>query len=272
MAAVDETICRMISAGRFISRGKGRHITRVIDSYELILVVSGVLEMFEESRRFRVAAGEYLVLSPGRRHGGIGAYGADLSFFWCHFLARSEAGKARLAALAGSAPAARPERFADCFSQLLTELKAARNNPGEHQRCIDLLGELLLAEAALPQERVVSRDAAGTIPEQAETLIRLHFEEDISTATLARELGCHPDYLGRLYRERFGCTVIDAINDARIECARKLLVNSHLSVKEIAFESGYNDPVYFRRQFFRRTAMTPGEYRRCRSGGHINTE
>ena len=157
MAAVDETICRMISAGRFISRGKGRHITRVIDSYELILVVSGVLEMFEESRRFRVAAGEYLVLSPGRRHGGIGAYGADLSFFWCHFLARSEAGKARLAALAGSAPAARPERFADCFSQLLTELKAARNNPGEHQRCIDLLGELLLAEAALPQERVVSR-------------------------------------------------------------------------------------------------------------------
>ncbi len=32
MAAVDETICRMISAGRFISRGKGRHITRVIDS------------------------------------------------------------------------------------------------------------------------------------------------------------------------------------------------------------------------------------------------
>ena len=106
MAAVDETICRMISAGRFISRGKGRHITRVIDSYELILVVSGVLEMFEESRRFRVAAGEYLVLSPGRRHGGIGAYSADLSFFWCHFLARSEAGKARLAALAGSAPAA----------------------------------------------------------------------------------------------------------------------------------------------------------------------
>ena len=135
-----------------------------------------------------------------------------------------------------------------------------------------MLGELLLAEAALPQERVVSRDAAGTIPEQAEALIRLRFEEEISTATLARELGCHPDYLGRLYRERFGCTVIDAINDARIECARKLLVNSHLSVKEIAFESGYNDPVYFRRQFFRRTAMTPGEYRRCRSGGHINTE
>ena len=118
MAAVDETICRLVSAGRFISRGKGRHITRVIDSYELILVVSGVLEMFEESRRFRVAAGEYLVLSPGRRHGGIGAYGADLSFFWCHFLARSEAGKARLAALAGSAPAARPERFADCFSMV----------------------------------------------------------------------------------------------------------------------------------------------------------
>lgn len=272
MAAVDETICRLVSAGRFISRGKGRHITRVIDSYELILVVSGVLEMFEETQRFRVEAGEYLVLSPGRRHGGIGAYGADLSFFWCHFLPRSEAGEARLAALAGPAPAARPGRFAEYFSLLLTEEKAARNRLAEHQRCIDLLGELLLAEAALPPEHGPGRGAGGTIPEQAETLIRLHFEEDISTATLARELGCHPDYLGRLYRERFGCTVIDAINDARINCARRLLVNSHLSVKEIAFESGFNDPVYFRRQFFRRTGMTPGEYRRSRLGGHINTE
>ena len=41
MTATDETLCRVISAGRFISRGKGRHATRVIDSYELILVISG---------------------------------------------------------------------------------------------------------------------------------------------------------------------------------------------------------------------------------------
>lgn len=268
----DETLCRVISAGRFISRGKGRHAVRVIDSYELILVLSGMLEMFEEERRFRVGEGEYLVLSPGRRHGGIGAYGTSLSFFWCHFLPRNEAGQARLAALAGSAPAARPERFADYFSMLLAEQKEARSVSPGRERQIDLLGELLLAEAALPPVNGIRRGTGGTIPEQAEELIRLRFEEELSTATLARELGCHPDYLGRLYRERFGRTVIDAINDARIECARKLLLNSHLSVKEIAFESGFNDPVYFRRQFFRRMAMTPGEYRRGRSGGHVNTE
>lgn len=272
MTEIDGTLCRMSSAGRFVSRGKGRHATRVIDSYELILVVAGVLEMFEEERRFRVGAGEYLVLTPGRRHGGIGAYGADLSFFWCHFLPRDAAGEARLAALAGSAAAARPGRFADYFSLLLAEQKEARFSPAENARSLDLLGELLLAEAALPAAAGKRSAAAGTIPEQAEELIRLRFEEDLSTSKLARELGCHPDYLGRLYRERFGRTVIDAINDARIECARKLLLTSHLSVKEIAFESGFNDPVYFRRQFFRRMAMTPGEYRRGRSGGHVNTE
>lgn len=272
MTATDETLCRVISAGRFISRGKGRHATRVIDSYELILVISGVLEMFEEERQFRIGAGEYLVLSPGRRHGGIGAYGADLSFFWCHFLPQSEAGATRLAALSGSAPAARPGRFADYFSLLLTEQREAGRAVESGGRSLDLLGELLLAEAARPAAGENAVAAAGTIPEQAEELIRLHFEEAISTATLARELGCHPDYLGRLYRERFGCTVIDAINDARIAYAKRLLVNSHLSVKEIAFESGFNDPVYFRRQFFRRAAMTPGEYRRGRSGGHVNTE
>ena len=47
-----EELCRLLNAGRFISRGKGRHATRVIDSYELILVIAGTLRMFEEESEF----------------------------------------------------------------------------------------------------------------------------------------------------------------------------------------------------------------------------
>ncbi|HBP06964.1 MAG TPA: AraC family transcriptional regulator, partial [Lentisphaeria bacterium] len=56
-----ETV-RMLNAGRFVSRGRGRHGTRVIDSYELIYVDAGKLEMFEAGRTFRLSAGEWLLL------------------------------------------------------------------------------------------------------------------------------------------------------------------------------------------------------------------
>ena len=259
-------LSRTLNAGRFISRGRGRHTTRVIDSYELILVISGTLEMFEEDREFRLAAGDRLVLRPGCRHGGLAAYCAELSFFWCHFLPRGPESEERLLALAGMAPAARPERFAEDFGRLLAEQRDGGNSVR-----LDLLGELLLSDAAEEPDAGGDRVPAQLAQKAAE-LIRLRFEEDISTASLAMELGCHPDYLGRIFRRNFGCSVVAAINQARIRFACKELCGSRKSVKEIAFEAGFNDPAYFRRQFFRQTASTPGEYRRERLAGHINTE
>ena len=52
----------ILHAGKFISRGKGKHITRVMDSCELIVVLSGELNMFEEERYFRIHSGEYKIV------------------------------------------------------------------------------------------------------------------------------------------------------------------------------------------------------------------
>ena len=70
-----ETV-RMLNAGRFVSRGRGRHGTRVIDSYELIYVDAGKLEMFEAGRTFRLSAGEWLLLRRRQRCGGAAACGS----------------------------------------------------------------------------------------------------------------------------------------------------------------------------------------------------
>ena len=74
-----------LNGGRFISRGKGRHAVRTIDSNEIIFVIKGTLTMFEETRFFDLHAGDYLLLHRGRKHGGILDYPPGLSFFWLHF-------------------------------------------------------------------------------------------------------------------------------------------------------------------------------------------
>ena len=257
----------LIHAGRFVSRGRGRHITRVIDSYELIFVHSGTLEMFEEGRTFSATAGSYLLLRPGLRHGGLAAYGPDLVFFWCHFLPRTPDRKARLEAMDSCRAARRPERLGEYFVLLLSELREVGSG-----NSADLLAELLLAEA----ERVSPGDEAQSciaseLAVRAREYIVLHFEESLSTAVLGEALHCNADYLNRVCRRSWGHTVTEEINLARLRYACRLLSQGNLSVKEIAFESGFNDPAYFRRRFRREFGLSPAEYRAAHSLGHVIT-
>ncbi|RYD62351.1 MAG: hypothetical protein EOP84_34670, partial [Verrucomicrobiaceae bacterium] len=84
--SVDVTVSvRAYLAGTFVSRGLGRHPDRRIDSYELIFVRSGVLELWEEDRQYRVGPGECLLLWADRRHGGLTPYSPELSYYWIHF-------------------------------------------------------------------------------------------------------------------------------------------------------------------------------------------
>ena len=254
-------------AGRFVSRGRGRHGTRIIDSYELIFVQSGTLDMFEEERNFSVPSGSFLLLRPGLRHGGLSAYGKDLVFFWCHFRPRSPERRERLETMDSSRAAVRPERLEEYFLLLLSELREVGGGTSA-----DLLTELLLAEAERISPGGVIRADAPELAGRAREYIALHFEETLSTAVLAGALHCNADYLNRVCRRCWGHTVTEEINLARLRYACRLLPAGKLSVKEIAFESGFNDPAYFRRRFRREFGLSPAEYRAAHSLGHVNTE
>ncbi len=45
-----------------------------------------------------------------------------------------------------------------------------------------------------------------------------------------------------------------------------------MTISDILYEVGYNDPAQFRRQFFLRHSMTPGEYRNQLKKEYINAD
>ncbi len=261
-----ETV-EIVSAGRFVSRGKGRHGTRTIDSYELIYVDAGTLEMFEEDRTYSLEAGDWLLLRPGLRHGGLSAYEPKLVFYWGHFVPRDETGTRKLDSMPSSGRSGRPGRVGEYYQLLLSELR--ENGQG---RSADLLTELLLEEAGRNVAGVEAHAAATALSVRACEYIKLHFEEELSTAVLAEALQCGADYLNRTCRRAWGHTVTEEINRVRLERAGRLLLEGRLNIKEIAYEAGFNDPAYFRRRFRRAYGQTPGEYRAAHSLGHTNTE
>ena len=52
-----------------------------------------------------------------------------------------------------------------------------------------------------------------------------------------------------MFKEKFGVTFIDYLTDVRLEHAKRELIHTNKSLKEICYSVGYNDPNYFSRVF-----------------------
>lgn len=79
---------------------------------------------------------------------------------------------------------------------------------------------------------------------------------------LAGQAGLQQDHFGRVFRRHLGTTPMRYLQDVRIEKSCFLLTHTRLTVQEIAFEVGFNDPYYFSRLFHRRVGETPSMHRR----------
>jgi len=259
------------NAGLFISRGCGIHPDRVIDSYELIFVRKGHLDMQEHGRAFVIETGQTLVLWPGRRHGGTRPYLHDLSFYWIHFRIapwKKHASPDNRIVVPQQAAVRRPDRLAELYHRFINDQESGDLQPIPAA----LLVMLMLCEAAavgLPSIKMAS--TAHVLAERAEAFITTHFQSAINTAGIARELHCNPDYLGRIFRQVKGITLTDFIHQRRLREARALLRESALNVDQIAQACGFQDGGYFRRIFRRHEGMSPLAYRRLYARTHINT-
>ena len=64
------------------------------------------------------------------------------------------------------------------------------------------------------------------------------------------------------FRKKTGQSVLQFITFERLNGAKALLLESDLSVSEIALSVGYNDYSYFTRLFKKELGMTPLAYRK----------
>jgi AraC-like DNA-binding protein len=260
---------RTQNAGLCVSRGQGQHPTRTIDSYELIFVREGELQVQEEGAKFVVAPGQTLLLFPGREHGGTAPYPPDLAYYWVHFTLEQPTDADSVLEVPQHCRIARPDNLVTLFHRFLEEQEASTLS----QTTADLMLLQMLAEVvAQPAPAVVPETAAAVLANRADAYIRTHFHTDISTASIADRLGCSADYLGRAFRGVYNMSIVDAIHRRRMHHARLLLISGEQNVDEVSRACGFVDCGYFRRIFKRHEGMTPLRYQRLHVRAHVNTE
>ena len=242
-------------SGRFLSRGRGRHLIRTRDDWELIVVRRGSLPIAEDGRDRTVSAGGWLLLAPGRRHAGTAPYAADLEFHWLHFATRGSARILTLPARGTSPPSGRIE-------ELLLRYAASDLHPLIRSGIVlQLLGEL----AGNPHA------GGAALAQRADQVIARRFHEPLSTVDVAAALGVHPDHLGRVYRAARKHTILQEIQRRRIADAQTLLLEGDGQQERIARDCGFTDARYFRRVFRAVVGTTPRAWRNRHRGGTLNS-
>lgn len=98
--------------------------------------------------------------------------------------------------------------------------------------------------------------------QQFNVLVENHFSEHLLIQDYAEMMGISPAILNRAVRKIIGKTAAEIIVDRLILQAKRLLIYTNLSNKEIAFSLNYTDPSYFTRTFRKKTGKSPSQFRK----------
>ncbi|GAB3700363.1 two-component regulator propeller domain-containing protein [Spirosoma flavus] len=97
---------------------------------------------------------------------------------------------------------------------------------------------------------------------QLMTLLDTHLADaDFNVTSLVSEMGMSRPVLFRKVKMLTGLSVIDLLRTTRLKMAELLIKQKKMSVAEVAFAVGYNDPKYFSRAFRAQFGQTPTEYK-----------
>lgn len=105
---------------------------------------------------------------------------------------------------------------------------------------------------------------------RAREYLSAHFREPVSLDDVAAEAGVSKFHFVRLFRAATGQAPHAYLVRLRLQCARRLLRDSELTVAEVAASCGYASAAHFGRAFARETGQTPTAYRAARRGGGVS--
>ncbi len=246
---------RYSNGGLFRSRGEWCHSDRVIDSYELIIVEKGMVCLNENGKEYEIAAKQMLLLEPGLRHYGTNKT-SDVMFYWFHFWS----------VMPPVVPKTLTLRNDYRVLLLMRQLLHNEATPGFPQEGKEYLFRLLLIELNMQSEQ---KPGMGLATKTAEW-IRGNADRALRISDVAQEMQYNSDYLNRVFRQNFGISIKQAIDQARMEQIKALMLNSELPLQSIAERSGFSEYKYFLKFFTYHENKTPTEFRAAFFRGHIN--
>lgn len=145
------------------------------------------------------------------------------------------------------------------FSRVLQAVRASR--PALQQilagATANLIGLFYSAQQAQPAAETENLN----VIELAIAQIQNEFAKELNMKSVAQELGVSYSWFRSTFTAHTGLSPHQYLLELRIVRARNLLIETELSIKEIAMQTGFEDEHYFSRLFRQKLSHTPSEWR-----------
>ena len=149
------------------------------------------------------------------------------------------------------------------WHDLVLQIIARHCSPGEALRIAKVYLLKWHGEGQLPYAALVrNNDHADSVVKACERILRKHFRESDAIQRTVTQASIAERTLKRRFKTATGATLIEYLQNLRVEEAKHQLESADSSVETICYEVGYEDVSFFRRLFKRLTGMTPSQYRR----------
>lgn len=93
-----------------------------------------------------------------------------------------------------------------------------------------------------------------------------NYKKELSLESLAKTFGYSPTYLSRMFQKYAKTNYKTCLDNIRLEHAAKDLVNTEITIGEIAFNNGFANSKAFAKVFRAKYGMLPSECRKCKMG------
>lgn len=240
---------------------------KVVDYYLLHHVGSGSGTYTCQGNTYRLGAGDSFLIEPGK----LISYKADDEdpwyYRWIAFEGPRAARMLQQAGLSSSRPTVhtgRKRNIGVLYHQVQTAFqeRLAHANLKANGYLHLLLAEY--ADALRPETASSPQltSSTGQIVQQVIHYLSTQYAEPITIELMAETLGYNRAYLSTLFRKHTGVTPVSFLLKLRADKARLLLrERPELTVEQIASSVGFQDPLYFSKQFKRLYGTTPTDYR-----------
>jgi AraC family transcriptional regulator, arabinose operon regulatory protein len=263
--AVRRIFYTIVRAGHVQAAANYRVEREHLPGHDLLLCLRGSGFVLSQNRRFRVGRGELAWISGYHPH----AHWADPTNPWELSWLRLD-GRA-LEETCNILSVLRAPVFTSLpTNDLLALFKRVQQLMTERPTALDallnavvaqILGILFENRQTETARHLETFQAPAPDIQNALTQIILYPDRAWKVRELAKLSGLSQPHFFRRFRQATGSSPIDLLRRERINHARRRLLQSKDSIKEIAEQVGYQDAFFFSRDFKRYTGVPPSTYR-----------
>lgn len=248
-----------LSVGHFIYEPDYSISRKSFDSFLVMYIVKGTVDVCFNEKKFRAKAGEFVLLDCylPHRYGSGSAWEA----VWLHFdgvLAREY--YSEISSHFGNVIS--PANGEELFHSLETICGLFRSYDPIVESVLSGGITHILDGLLSPGRENRSTNSYTDMTAGAVAFINEHFSQDLSLRDMADKMNVSPYHFTRIFARETGFTPYQYLINTRISAAKFLLKSTDFSVKDIGFSTGFHSESSFCSAFKKWAGVTPTHYRK----------